>query len=296
MHRELPHTLDVASADRAEIGEGPLWDPARQSLWYFDVLRGRLHRLPATGGPAEVSELGEMAACAALRRDGSLLVGLGYGFAGFSPGCGGARPLLGIEPAIPGLRTNDGKADPAGRFWAGTMHIGAEPGQGSLYCLSADWSLRQWLTGRTISNGLGWSPAGDRFYYIDTPERRIDCFGYDLATGALGQRRTLIDLSGEEGRPDGLAVDSAGRLWVAMAEGGHVLCVDSAGFVAGQIQFPVSLVTSCAFGGEGLGRLFVTSGFLGLSAGERARQPLAGAVFSVQVPGVSGLPVGVFGG
>jgi sugar lactone lactonase YvrE len=291
-----PQSLDVVSAGRSEIAEGPLWDPARNSLWFFDVLRGLLHRLPADGGDSEVFRLGEVASSAALRADGSLLVCMGYGFATFTPESGLIQPALGIEPHEPGMRMNDGKADPRGRFWAGTMQVQAEPARGSLYSLSADWVIGKHFSGCTISNGLGWSPASDLFYYIDTPTRRIDCYAFDLASGTLGERRTLIDLSDAPGRPDGMAVDSAGRLWVAMAEGGRVLSIDPDGVIAGEIRLPVSLVTSCAFGGHGLDQLFITSGYLGLSEAERASQPLAGMVFSARMPGVCGLPIGVFRG
>jgi sugar lactone lactonase YvrE len=294
--RAIPHSLDVVTTIRSELAEGPVWDDARNSLWYVDLLRGLLHRQPAGDGAAEVFEFGDAASAVALRGDGSLLVAVGHGFVTFDPASGAVEPAVTIATSEPGIRLNDGKADASGRFWAGTMHSAAEAGRGSLYSLSAGWRLHRHLTGCTISNGLGWSPDNRVCYFVDTATRRVDSFPFDLTSGTLGGRRTLIDLSGHDGRPDGLAVDTAGRLWVAMAGGGRVLCVSARGAVVGTLPLPVSLVTSCAFGGHGLDELFITTGFLGLTSSALAAEPLAGAVFSARVPGTAGLPVGVFRG
>jgi sugar lactone lactonase YvrE len=159
----IPHSLELVSARRSQIGEGPLRDAARHSLWYFDVLRGLMHRQPVARGEGEVFDLGDMAASAAIVGRRTLLVSLGYGLATFAPESGRLGPIHGIEPAEPRMRVNDGKADPAGRFRAGTMQLEAEPGRGGLYSLPGGWVLRQQLTScttRAVVTQAGY--AGER--------------------------------------------------------------------------------------------------------------------------------------
>jgi sugar lactone lactonase YvrE len=152
------------------------------------------------------------------------------------------------------------------------------------------------LDGVTVSNGLGWSPAGDLLYYADTPLERVDVLSYDTRTGEVSGRRTFADLHEVPGRPDGLTVDSDGAVWIAMARGGAVRRYTSGGRPDLVIEFPVQLVTSVTFGGAGLTDLYVTTSREGLSDGDLADQPLAGSVFLIDDAGFRGLPAGTFAG
>lgn len=146
----------------------------------------------------------------------------------------------------------------------------------------------------TIWNGLGWSPDGSRTYYIDSPTRRVDVLDYDVATGAATGRRPLVSCEDVDGVPDGMAVDAEGHLWVAFFGGGVVRRYDPEGGLVTEVALPAAQITSCAFGGDGLDELYITSAARGLSATDFA-EPHAGAVFRCD-PGVRG-PLHVpFGG
>jgi sugar lactone lactonase YvrE len=191
----------------------------------------------------------------------------------------------------PGTQLNDGKADPQGRFWAGTKHLEGEHAIGSLYRLGRDGRAVRVLDGLTVSNGLGWSPDGATMYHVDSPTRRVDAYAFDPATGAVEGRRELVSFPPDAGLPDGLTVDEDGHLWVAFWGGGALRRVAPDGRVVEEIAMPASLVTSCAFGGEDGGDLFVTSARVGLTDAELRDRPLAGAVFRLR-PGVRG-PAGI---
>jgi sugar lactone lactonase YvrE len=203
--------------------------------------------------------------------------------------------LADTEIEIRDNRMNDGKCDPAGRFWAGTMNLNAKNGAGGLYRLDPDHSVTRVLTGVTISNGLGWSPAGDRMYFIDTGLGGVDAFDFDPGTGECRNRRRLVDIPKDDGVPDGMAVDSQGYLWVALCYGSAVHRYSPTGKLDAVVRFPCSLITSCAFGGRDLSELYVTSGTLSLTQEQHQEQPHAGALFHLR-PGVAGLPPNAYRG
>jgi sugar lactone lactonase YvrE len=185
---------------------------------------------------------------------------------------------------------NDGKCDPAGRFLAGTMTLDRTPGASTLYQLDRNLRITPLLGGLALSNGLGWSPDGGTFYFIDTPTRRVDAFDYDIATGSLSNRRIFVDLQHTPGAPDGLSVDAEGCLWVAMArDGAAVRRFGPRGETREVIEIPTAKVTSCTFGGPELDELYITTACFGLDEFQLADQPLAGAVFRVRL-NVKGLP------
>ena len=208
---------------------------------------------------------------------------------------GAVEPLLAIEADVPGNRLNDAACDPQGRLWAGTMALDEGSPTGALYRVGTDLGVVRVLAGTTISNGLGWSPAGDRFYFIDTPTRRVDVFDFDAATGAVERRRPLATVDVEGAGPDGLTVDAEGCVWVALHGGWGLLRYSPEGDLLGHVGLPVAKVTSCCFGGAGLRDLYVTTRRQSLNDAELADQPLAGALFRLD-PGVAGLPTHAFGG
>ncbi|WP_327590693.1 SMP-30/gluconolactonase/LRE family protein [Nonomuraea sp. NBC_00507] len=278
---------DLVLDARATVAECPTWDPGRQALWWVDIPAGRVHRFsPATGEDVSFTA-GEAVGAVAVRHGGGLLLATATGIVACAADGSGRTVLHAVSP--PGGRFNDGKADPWGRFWAGTLVSGTR-GAGTLYRLDPDGALRALVTGVSVSNGLGWSPDGRTFYYADSPTGGVDAFDHDPETGALAHRRRLIDI--ERGRPDGLTVDAEGFVWVALWEGGAVQRYSPDGRLTRTVEIPARKVTSCAFGGPGLGTLYVTTARVGLSETELREQPHAGAIFSVpaeapgQAPGV----------
>jgi len=206
--------------------------------------------------------------------------------------------FLQVEKESPHVtRFNDGKCDPEGCLWAGTMGQETAPGvlpegAGALYSFSSEngtATVRQ--PGITLSNGLGWSPDGSILYYIDTSEMKVEAFDCDLASKTLSGRRTVFCLTSTRtpGLPDGLTVDSRGRIWAALYFGGQVICIDpTTGQVAEQLHLPATNVTSCAWGGVDGSALYVTSATNGLADWQRRAQPDAGATFRVTGLGARG--------
>ena len=284
--------IEVVTAAGAELGEGPVWDARSGRLAWVDITANRLHLTDTATGATDTIELPLAVGAVAPRAAGGFVAALQDGF--WVVGEGPALRITALPEARPGLRFNDGKCDPAGRFWAGTMAYDQGPGAGALYRLDHDGSATLVLDGVTVSNGLAWSRDGGTLYYIDTPTQRVDAFSYSPLTGAIGDRRPEIRIPPEAGAPDGMTIDEEGGLWIALWGGGAVhRYVD--GRLDRVIHVPVSQPTSCSFGGPGLDELYVTSAWEGLSSRERRAQPLAGALFRVR-PGVRGMPPAVFDG
>ncbi|MEJ5367246.1 MAG: SMP-30/gluconolactonase/LRE family protein [Bryobacteraceae bacterium] len=267
---------------RCGLGEGPVWDEGEGWLYWVDILAGRVHRWRPGTDQVETAEAGEPVGAAALRRGGGLVLALKTGFALAETFGGGLERLATYADAAPDLRMNDGKCDPAGRFWAGTMAMDFREGAGALYRLDADGSVTRVLEGVTISNGMDWTEDGSRMYYIDSPRRTIDAFDFDAESGRISGRRTVAAIPEEAGLPDGMTLDDEGRIWVALWGGGAVWCYSPEGRLLEVIEVPASQTTSCCFGGRDLGVLFITSARDGLSREQLQREPEAGGIFAVR--------------
>jgi sugar lactone lactonase YvrE len=282
----------------ALLGEGAIWNPVRQRLNWIDVEAGRVFAYDPAAGGNRVCEVGSKVGTVVPRASGGLMVAVREGFASLDPENGHVELWPQPPEHDPSLvRFNDGKCDPAGRFWAGTMALvkGPKP-LGRLYRLDADGTMRVMLRDVGTSNGLAWSLDRRTVYFIDTPLLRVDAFDYDDATGAIGNRRTVISIPPGIGRPDGSTLDAEGMLWIAMYEGGAVTRWNPrTGELLRTIHMPVARVTSCAFGGPDLDTLYLTTSKYNLTAEQLAAQPLAGCLFRVK-PGPRGVPAFAFQG
>lgn len=273
---------------RARLGEGPVWDAATGTLLWVDIHDHRVHRFDPATGRDEAWDAGEVVGCVWPARGGRLLVGLRHRLALLDPATGGLETLAEVGADRPGSRLNDGACDARGRFWVGSM--AKEEGGAALYRVDPDGSVRRMETGLTISNGLGWSPDGGAFYLTDSPAQRIYAYDFDADAGTISRRRVFADLRGEEGFPDGLAVDAEGGVWSARFAGGCVVRYAPDGRETHRVPFPVPRPTSCAFGGAELRDLYVTSASVGMSEDEIEAAFDSGDLFRLRVP-VPGLPV-----
>ncbi len=275
--------MEVLTAHRCLLGEGPIWDARRKSLFRVDILQGEIHEYRPSDGHFHTISVGEYVGAVAPYRDGSLMAALKSGIVLLDPDTGAREAVGHPEAHLPGNRYNDGKCDPAGRFWVGSMSLQEEPGVGSLYMIDHDGSIIRQLEGVTISNGLAWSNDHHTMYYIDTPTFEVAAFDYDLSTGAISNRRVAIRIPESEGYPDGMTIDREGCLWIAHWDGWQVTRWNpDTGRKLKHLPMPVSRVTSCTFGGDTGNDLYITSARTGLSVEELGRQPLAGAVFVVR--------------
>ena len=254
----------------------------------IDILAGRIYRdrVDDTGGLVAVSEYGvpgTVGAVAPVKGDPGWLLAVGRGFADLTPE-GTLRSIAEVAP--PGTRMNDGACDPQGRFWAGTVADDHHDGGGALYRLDQSGRIEVVLGDLTISNGVDWSPDGGTMYLVDSGPRVIYAFAFDAERGTITNQRVLLSVEEEHCAPDGMTVDSAGDLWVAIYGGGRVHRYSPHGVLRQVLPVPAELTTCCGFAGPGLHRLYVTTATEGWSDADRRAEPLAGLVYRIETDAI----------
>lgn len=273
--------VDQVTGPDAEHGEGPVWHAGWPGLRWVDMLVGDVLELDATTGQVRRTHVGTVAAALRPVVGGGTVLAVERGFALAGDDLGDLAEL-GELWTDPGVRMNEGGCDPDGRFYCGSMAYDEQTGAGTLYRLDSDGQVVPVLRDVTISNGLAWSPDGTTAYYVDTPTGSVDAFDYDSDAGLTG-RRSVIRIADEDGTPDGLTVDAAGRVWVALWDGSAVRCYEPDGTLVEQLELPATQVTACTFGGPDLDTLFITTSRHDLDPDS---QPAAGALFAAKVGAV----------
>jgi sugar lactone lactonase YvrE len=287
--------FEIVAETKDQVGECPIWCHLTERLYWIDIRGPALRRVAAAGGAVESWTLPELVGSFAIRGSGGFLLALQSGFYR-SDRFGGPLTLVHApEPDLPRNRLNDGRCDPAGRFWAGSMQDFGGPPAGSLYRLDADGTCRRMLPGLTMPNGLAWSPDGATMYLADSWTGTIRAFGFDVARGTIDVGRPFADTRRHPGKPDGAAMDEEGGLWSAEYGGWRVVRYAPDGTIDRTIALPVAQVAACAFGGPQRRTLFVTTARQKLDAAGLAHQPLAGAVFAFALD-VAGIPEPRFAG
>ena len=272
------------------LGEGPVWSAADQTFQWLDIYRSALHR--GTGSDIGTLTLERPVTAFAPwpRGDGAICV-TASGVERLDLTTGDLDLLLPVEADKPGNRSNDGKCDPQGRFWFGTMDNAEEDDHaGALYSLDLDGTLVKHFDGVGIANTFAWSPDGTSFYFADSMAQTIWRFPWNGATGRLGEREVFVSLKGTDRYPDGSTIDANGYLWNAQWNGWRVTRYAPDGHEDRVIEMPVACPTSCCFAGPGRDRLFITSARKGQTDEALAAQPHAGAVFALDDPNTIGLP------
>ncbi|WP_426518834.1 SMP-30/gluconolactonase/LRE family protein [Diaminobutyricibacter sp. McL0618] len=274
------------STPLTEHGEGPVWLGER-GLAVLDMLAGDVLLVDSAGRLTDRIHVDVVAAAARPRKNGGLVVGIERGFA-----------LLDTKNVIEShiecwddrdVRMNEGATDPWGRFWCGSMANNLTPGAGAMWRLDPDGTTQRLFDQVGCSNGLAWSVDGHSAFFVDSLSDRIDRLTFSPA-GELTGRETHVDLGGI-GFADGLTVDAEGGIWLALFDGGRLVHFDAAGTADAEIVLPVRQVTACAFGGDNLSNLYISTSRYAMERPE----PLAGALF-VARPTVGGLPVPAFAG
>jgi L-arabinonolactonase len=284
----------------ADLGECPTWSARDQRLYWVDIGNRAVYRFDPATGENERRELAVRPGSLALTGDPDrLLVAAEHQLLDMTWSTGETTVRADIEPDGDNKRLNDGRCDPAGRFWVGSMDLPSSSGQkaGMLHRFEPDGTHEVVATGVTVSNGLAFSPDGSTMYWADTGRATVWAYDFDLDSGTRTNERVFLDFSGSDlpGKPDGACVDEDGCYWVACVYGWSLLRATPDGKVDRIIELPIERPTMPAFGGPDLDTIYLTSLRHGGSVDLAPGQPQAGGVFAL-TPGVKGIPEPVFGG
>lgn len=275
-------TITCVAATRAAVGEGPIWDPRDEALWWTDIKGRTIHRFDPRTGRDRAFAMPIRVGCLALRQRGGFILAAEHGFWAWSPGGSPPELIVDVEGDRPDNRMNDGACDRQGRFVAASMSLAPDrPATGACWRLDASLNAVQLADGLRVGNGIAFSPGGDRFYLADTLQGWVRCHDYG-ADGTAGAARTFLDTGGLAGKPDGATVDAEGHYWLAGLYGAQLYRVAPSGRIDRTIDLPFATPTCPRFGGRRLDELYVTS------LGEGLPAP-AGGLFRLEGLGVAGI-------
>lgn len=275
---------------QAQLGEGAYWDAPTQRFYWVDILGKQLHIYdPATKKNTSFptpSRIGTVVP----QTDSTAVVALDYGIYLMNTNNGAISVLSDIEHDLPENRFNDGKCDPMGNLWVGSMNLEEKAPSGSVYKIDPMGNTTKMIDSVTISNGLVWTKDRRTFYYIDTPTAMIRAYDFDPETANISNRRDAVYVDPAIGYPDGMAIDAEDKLWVGLWNGNAVARFDPlTGKLMEKIEVPEAHnVTACAFGGPNLDLLYITTARKDMTEDELKEKPLSGSLF-VAEPGVKGV-------
>ncbi len=274
--------------DRQALGgQGPLWMPTLNCLYWVDILRRELHIYHRDSGVDEVSVLPSVVTGLAATSTGQLLAAVDRGFARLYPGRAALEAVVEVQR---GDRMNGGACDPAGRFVAGTLTHSGEPGQDALYMLDG-YGARLLVEGLTAPGGIAWSRDGATMYVAHAGEHGTWVYDYDPDRARVGAGRRWVTCPESDGTPDGIAVDTDGCVWVAMNGTGRIHRYSPSGELDTVLWAPTARITSLAFGGRRLDELYVVSACAGADEPALRADPYAGALFRCKPGAVGWSPV-----
>jgi sugar lactone lactonase YvrE len=268
---------DIFDSRRCELGEGPLWHPERKQLYWFDILGKRL--LTQNGdGPQEWHFPDCVSAAGWIDRD-TMMIASETSLFRFNLETGAKREIAPLESDNPNTRSNDGRADPFGGFWVGTMGKSAEPGAGAIYRYYRG-ELRCLYPNISIPNSICF-PAHGRFaHFADSATRKVMRVGLDADGWPKGDPELFLDLANNTPEPDGAVIDAAGVMWLAEWGAARVSAYAPNGTLQQTVAFDARQTSCPALGGPDLSTLFCTSALQGMDATARAASPNAGKTFS----------------
>ena len=279
---------------KAILGEGPVWDIERQTLFWVDIEGCKLQEYNPSSGKNRHWQFDEMIGAAVPMKMGTLLLALESGLATFDCDLNKLNKIPVLENKAPKIRFNDGKVGPKGNFWIGTMHKEFLSQTGNLYRVSKNLNTSIAIPKTTISNGMAWSSDLKKFYYIDSPTFEVKAYDFDANSGTILNQKSQFTIPREHGSPDGMCIDADDMLWIAHW-GGH--CIrrwnPETGEVLQKISVPAPHVTSCCFGGKDLKTMYITTARSGLTASQIKKYPLSGGLFVFKAP-IKGTPINYF--
>jgi sugar lactone lactonase YvrE len=278
------------------LGEGSIWQPKENKLYWIDIEGKTLHIYDPRSKEDKVFPVGARIGTVVPAGNGSALLALQNGIYQIDTKTGKLTFLTNPLPDTVNLRFNDGKCDPSGRFWVGTLALDSRRRGAVLYRFDRDKNIHLMLDSVSISNGIVWTADKKTMYYNDTPTLTIQAFDYDDKTGAISNRRVVVKIPKGVGAPDGMTIDSENNLWVALWGGGMVGKFNPlTGELMQKVKVPAPNVSSCAFGGKNLETLYITTARAWVKEDKLKEFPLSGGLFSVK-PGVHGVPAEFYKG
>lgn len=288
-------TAELEYKIEAQLGEGAIWNYKTQEFYWIDIEDKLLHIYnPITKENRSFTTPSRIGTVVPYTQN-KVVVALEDGIYKLNIETGAVSLLSDVEAHITENRFNDGKCDPLGNLWVGSMHLkGIEP-LASLYRINEQGVALKMIDSVTISNGIVWTADAKTMYYIDTPTSKVMAYDYDFDTGAISNKRVAVEVSIEDGYPDGMTIDSEDMLWVGLWNGNAVARFNpKTGELLSKVEVPAHNVTACAFGGENLDILYITTARVDMTQQELESLPLSGSLFKV-VPGVKGVKASFFG-
>jgi L-arabinonolactonase len=291
----MMNNLNCAFKCNALVGESPRWNVDDQALWWVDIYQPSLNRFDPATGENRQYPMPEHIGCFSFTRSGRIIAGTQSGIV-----------LIDLEPTIKlervfdlnphqaGFRFNDGRCDPTGRFWAGSILEGLDRRVGALFRYDPSGRCTKMLGELICPNGLAFTADGRTMYHSDSRLDYVWKWDLDPEGGEISNQRVFLSTDIQEGRPDGAVCDAEGGYWICHVGAWRVARYTAEGRIDRVIGLPVQRPTACTFGGPNLETLFVTTATRGLSAATLVKQPLAGSLFTIENVGVKGIPEPVF--
>ncbi len=280
---------------KAELGEGAFWNHKTQEFYWVDIIGKSLNIYNPSTKSNKSFDMPSAISTVVAYTNQEVVVALVDGIYKVNLQSGELSVLSDVEKEMTWNRFNDGKCDPNGNLWVGSMHYDQNEPLASVYKIDEDGKTTKMIDSVTISNGIVWTKDAKTMYYIDTPTANIMAYDYDINTSTISNGRVAVKVSKEDGFPDGMAIDENDMLWVGMWNGNAVTNYNpKTGKLVSKIQVPAHNVTSCSFGGENLDVLYITTSSLDMTDEEKEKFPKAGSIFKVK-PDVKGVKSAFFG-
>lgn len=283
------HNVELSLKIKSKLGEGAFWDHKEKVLYWVDIEDRKVFIFDPATKSNQIFETPSRVGTVVPKNKHEAIIALEDGIYILNNRSGSISLLSDVESKMHENRFNDGKCDPNGNLWVGSMHLAQSAPKANLYKISPSGESTKMLDSVTISNGIVWTKDKSTMYYIDTPTGYIRAFDYDSDTSEISNERVAVEIPESLGYGDGMTIDEEDKLWVALWNGNAVVRFDpESGALMEKIQVPAHNVTSCAFGGPNFETLFITTSSLDMNEEESRKYPNAGSLFEVK-PGVKGV-------
>lgn len=293
--RENYQMAELELQFQSELGEGAIWDHRTSELYWVDILEKTVNVYNPESKSNMIyftdSSVGTVVPC---YEENQAIIALEDGVYLLNRDDKTINLFSSIEADNSENRFNDGKCDPLGNLWVGSMHLAQSKPNGNLYKVNGKGEAEIMKNEVTISNGIVWTSDGKTMYYIDTPTQKIMAYDFNMDDGTISNEKVAVAIDPIHGFPDGMAIDAEDKLWVGMWNGNAVARFDPvAGTLMTKIEVPAHNVTSCAFGGPNLETLYITTASVDMTEEELKKYPFSGSIFKAN-PGIKGVKCNYF--